>query len=193
MKYSRNRASLVGPWKWWKQKRDLQIDFLKKQGLTPEKSLLDYGCGVLRGGVPLINFLEKGKYCGFEICENRLKEARLELRDNDLESKEPVLVSDIEQVATKFDFIWSYQVFIHIPDHLLDVAISNIARLLKEDGVCFISINTSKKSGSWLEYPFVKKDVDFYSDAFKNYGLCVRPLKFSCKFLDSKMLRINHL
>ena len=53
------RASLVGPPKLWQSKRDCQIKFLLEHGLKQDHYLLDLGCGVLRGGIPIINYLEK--------------------------------------------------------------------------------------------------------------------------------------
>jgi cyclopropane fatty-acyl-phospholipid synthase-like methyltransferase len=53
------RHSLVGPGKLWEMKRAFQIHFLQSVGLTSDQYLLDLGCGTLRGGIPIIKYLER--------------------------------------------------------------------------------------------------------------------------------------
>jgi len=45
-------------------KRRFQIDFFRRQGLRPDQTLFDLGCGTLRGGIPIIDYLEPGFYTG---------------------------------------------------------------------------------------------------------------------------------
>lgn len=59
----------------WRQKRNLQRSFLLASGLQPSHQLLDIGCGTLRGGIPLIDYLEKGNYVGLEPRKKALDEA----------------------------------------------------------------------------------------------------------------------
>ena len=61
------RHSLVGPAHLWEIKRAFQIQFLQSVGLTPDQYLLDMGCGTLRGGIPIIKYLEPGHYYGIRI------------------------------------------------------------------------------------------------------------------------------
>ena len=56
------RHSLVGAGNLWKMKQQFQIDFLTEQGLSKSDLLLDIGCGTLRGGIPMISFLDAGNY-----------------------------------------------------------------------------------------------------------------------------------
>ena len=48
----------VGPW---------QFEYMRAQGLGPDQSLIDIGCGSLRGGVHFIDYLAAHKYYGFDI------------------------------------------------------------------------------------------------------------------------------
>jgi hypothetical protein len=61
--------ALVGPAGVWQESRDFQIQFLTARGLKPEHSLLDLGCGVLRGGIPLIRYLDPGRFVGLDVRE----------------------------------------------------------------------------------------------------------------------------
>ena len=67
---------MVGPAHLWKMKRDFQIDFLRGRGLSPQHYLLDIGCGTLRGGIPLIDYLEPGHYYGVESRAEEIDVAR---------------------------------------------------------------------------------------------------------------------
>ena len=45
----------------WEEMGRLQLEFLQREGLTPEATLLDVGCGCLRAGVHFVRFLEPGR------------------------------------------------------------------------------------------------------------------------------------
>src|SRR5207237_3852901 len=75
------RSAMVGPASLWQMKRDFQINFLRSMGLEPENYLLDIGCGVLRGGIPIIQYLAEGHYYGIEVRSDALEEGTRSLRD----------------------------------------------------------------------------------------------------------------
>lgn len=53
----------------WDEIGGLQRDFLIGQGLRPRDSVLDIGCGSLRGGVTLAKYLKPRNYYGLDISE----------------------------------------------------------------------------------------------------------------------------
>lgn len=55
------RHALVGPARLWKMKREFQIRFLRDMALKPEHYVFDIGCGTLRGGLPIIQYLDSGR------------------------------------------------------------------------------------------------------------------------------------
>ena len=67
----KRRHGMVGPPYLWKMKREFQIKFLTDMDLKPDHYLLDLGCGTLRGGIPIIEYLEIGHYFGFTEEELR--------------------------------------------------------------------------------------------------------------------------
>lgn len=79
MTSAERRHHLVGSPKLWKMKQDFQINFLKSQGLKEKDQLLDIGCGTLRGGIPIIKYLDSGNYCGIEVRDQIITEAKKEL------------------------------------------------------------------------------------------------------------------
>ena len=137
--YKQKRAALVGPLVEdpneallvWNERRNSQIQFLLSQGLKPDHYLLDIGCGVLRGGIPIIQYLDSKHYYGMEKCDERLEEAKRELAEEGLRWKVPHLTTTYQTIDEKFDFIWVFQVFIHLTDEILMETLSNISHLLK--------------------------------------------------------------
>jgi len=81
------RHSLVGPGDLWDVKRRFQLEFLLGAGLKPHHRLLDFGCGTLRGGLPLIEYLDQGNYVGLDVRTETLKEACHELEESGLDQK----------------------------------------------------------------------------------------------------------
>src|SRR3954454_18606924 len=57
---------LGGPFEDFERVGRLQLVTLVQQGLNPSSKVLDVGCGSLRAGYWLMNFLEPGGYHGIE-------------------------------------------------------------------------------------------------------------------------------
>ena len=168
MSINKYRASLVSEPANWQWARDLQIERLKKFfHLKPEDYLLDFGCGVLRGGLPIIEYLNNGHYYGIEIDNVRLQEAKKELEENNLQDKKPVLGTNFSIMDRKMDFIWCFQVFIHMTDEILRESLSSMIKFLKPDGKIISTVNLSEEAieeKKWREYPVVFRSFEFYKD-----------------------------
>ena len=72
------RHDWVGPG-YHEMKREFQINFLKSHGLSPDKTLLDLGCGTLQGGIPIIDYLDVGHYFGIDVRSRVILKAHEEL------------------------------------------------------------------------------------------------------------------
>lgn len=172
------RHFLVGPAELWKMKQDFQIEFLLKQGLKKEDRLLDIGCGTLRGGVPIIKYLESGKYHGIDVREEAIEQAREELKEEKLQAKQPMLYSFDRfselNLPVKFDVIFSFSVLIHMKDEILEECISFVKASLKEEGVFYANVNIgARESRDWLEFPVMFKPLSFYEEVAAKYNLKV--------------------
>ena len=173
---TQRRYELVGPPELWEMKRRIQIDFLRKSGLQPHHYLLDIGCGVLRGGIPLIEYLEEGHYYGIEARSKVLAEGRKLLGKSGLEHKKPHLMvgehlRDVS-LGREMDYIWAFSVLIHLQDTILEEVMEFVARHLKQDGVFYANVDTADlPDGRWQEFPGVRRPLSFYSDVFSRNGL----------------------
>ena len=175
------RHALVGPANLWKMKRDFQIRFLKDVGLKPGHYLFEIGCGTLRGGLPLIQYLENGHYFGVEVRAEVLDEGRKELKEAGLLRKNPTLLlsPDISQLTVnrKFDYIWAFSVLIHMHDNILNDTLDFVSKHLSTEGVFYANVIIgNRKEGNWQGFPVVARTFDFYNKACAMNGLAVSDL-----------------
>jgi SAM-dependent methyltransferase len=152
----------------WKMKRDFQIDFLRERGLSPNHYLLDIGCGTLRGGIPLIEFLEPGHYYGVESREDVIDEGRQELKKERLETRTPVLIAaeDIAKVEIEqdFEYVWAFSVLIHMTDEILSSCLGFVAGRLRPEGVFYANVNIGEAPpGNWQGFPVMYRSLATYS------------------------------
>jgi SAM-dependent methyltransferase len=132
----------------WQRIGSLQRDFLVEHGLKPEHRLLDIGCGCLRGGVFLIEYLDAGHYYGIDRDEEMLKAAReIELPRHGLESKTPTLLRvdgfamSIFPDPLRFDFMLAQSVFTHLDPPDIELCLRRVMRRLRRDGSFFATFN----------------------------------------------------
>lgn len=172
------RHALVGQAKLWELKRDFQIQFLKDMGLMPKHYLCDIGCGTLRGGLPIIKYLDDGRYFGIEVREKVLEEGRKELEEAGLEGNNPTLLlcSDMSQLTIdrKFDYIWGFSVLFHMQDKILNHTLQFVSRHLSENGVLYTNVNIGEREkDNWQGFPVVARPLDFYRKVCAMNGLVV--------------------
>jgi len=175
------RHALVGPAHLWQMKRAFQIDYLRRMGLRPEHHLLDLGCGTLRGGIPLIEYLGQGHYTGLEVRAEVLAEARSELAAAGCAHKEPHLVhvGDLAalELPTRFEFVWAFSVLIHMDDATLAQAVGLVARHLAPEGRFFANVRLgAAREERWERFPVVTRALEFYQGHGARHGLTVEDL-----------------
>ena len=178
MTRARRRHSAVGAAGLWKMKRRFQIGFLRDRGLNPDQDLLDLGCGTLRGGIPIIDYLEPCRYTGLDVRADVIEEARLEVAEAHLEGQEPDLVVaptlDGLDLGRRFDIIWGFQVIIHMTDELLAGAAEFIALHLRSHGKAYVTVRVGPpRSKEWRGFPAVRRPLEFYEERFGAAGLRV--------------------
>jgi len=178
------RHARVGPAHLWKMKRAFQLDYLRREGLERRHRLLDLGCGTLRGGLPLIKFLEPGHYTGVDVRAEVLDEARSELAEADLAHRAPVLLHATDlaelELATRFDVVWAFSVLIHLDDAALEKALGFVAKHLAPDGAFHANVRIPREGGGeepeqrWQGFPVVTRPLDSYRAAGARHALVLR-------------------
>lgn len=177
----RARHDLVGSASLWRMKRDFQFDFLKSAGLAPHHRLVDIGCGTLRGGIPLIRYLDPGHYYGIEARAEALAEARRELEEHDLLDRHPKLIESRDlaglSVPVAFDYAWAFSVLFHMPDEVLEGCIDFVGRQLVEGGSFYANVHIgARRPRRWKEFPVVWRSEADYRGLGARHGLEVEDI-----------------
>lgn len=176
-----DRHDLVGPLNHWQLKRAFQFDFLVAMGLKRSDYFLDIGCGTLRGGIPIIDFLDTGNYTGIDIRKRVLKEAKKELKLHNLSTRNPVILhfKFFEELTfpRKFDVILAFSVLIHMDDTTVAKCFEFVAKNLSQQGVFYANVNiNSKEAASWQGFPVMFKEMEFYNELASSFHLTIEDL-----------------
>src|SRR5205814_2018535 len=86
----------------WDEIGELQLEFLRAQGLESHHKLLDVGCGALRGGIHFANFLQPGNYHGIDLNASLIAAGKIELERSGLAQKNAQLLVDGEFKMSRF-------------------------------------------------------------------------------------------
>ena len=172
---------MVGPPGVWKESQTFQLQFLQAMGLSLEHTVLDVGCGPLRGGIVLIEYLGRGHYVGIDVRPPVIAEARRQIIKRGLTAKQPeVYVSASfgrdELHDRCFDVIWAFQLLYHLEDALVDEYVAQVARQLRPTGAAYANVNPQLPPGRWKEFPYLQRPLEFYQAAGRRHGLDVEAL-----------------
>ena len=128
----------------WDEIGRLQFDFLVEQGLKPTHTLIDVGCGALRGGVHFVRYLRPGHYFGLDINPTLVKAGERELAKAGLADRKPQLIVDDKfqlcRFGRQFDFGVSVSLFTHL--------------FLNHIGRCLVEMQNANHPGSKFFFTF---------------------------------------
>lgn len=119
-----------------------QLEFLKSHGLKPSHSLLDVGCGDLRGGILFVRYLERGNYTGVDQAEIAIRQGLLSADETVLRKDPRFFVGGdfgFEQTGTRFDFLWAHSVLSHVDLSITGKCIESAFSVLRPGGVFLAS------------------------------------------------------
>lgn len=173
----RDRKSLPGRASQWDAMRSYQHSFLFRKGLEPYHAFLDIGCGPLRGGVPIIRYLDTGNYVGLEKWQESIAVAWDVVKEEGIEEKEPILIlgdatSDLD-LRQEFDCILAFSVMHHLYDAEVGKLVEFVKRHLSPGGAFFCTalIGDYKQLPDWFHYPIISRPLAHYQTAAEQNGL----------------------
>lgn len=130
----------------WEEMGKLQFDFLIKKGLQPHNTMLDIGCGTLRGGRHFIKYLNAGNYSGFDISAKVIEYGKELVQKENLANKSPHLwISEKKNLKLEelqgnvFDFILAQSVLTHLPPEPIEELFENIGNIMNESSVFYFT------------------------------------------------------
>jgi SAM-dependent methyltransferase len=143
----------------WREAGRLQFDYLLGHGLQPHHQVLEIGCGNLRAGWLLIDYLETGHYYGLDISAPVLFAAQETLVRHDLAAKLPrlTLVKDMHfdfLPDAQFDLVHAHSVFSHSPLSVIEECFSHVGRIMKADASFYFTFNRTEGT----EYDRLRED-----------------------------------
>ncbi len=178
-----------------------QLDRLVMYGLKSEHKLFDMGCGRLRGGLYLIDYLETGNYVGNDISEEILEKARLFLSEKRLEHKKPRFykTNDVEFNEVKgetFDYIHAQSVLSHMPPDDIESLFGNVSKIMHSNSQFFASFFLTEKNNIYssnqkrnFHYP-----IYWMREMSTKYGLSLEIVKDSSRYAGKqKLLKITKI
>jgi hypothetical protein len=151
----------------------LQLELLKRNGLTPSSRVLEIGCGCLAAGRPILEFLNADRYAAIE--PNRwLIDAVLEgLPDTQtlFEAKRPVFLQnadfDASSLGIKFDFVISHSILSHAAHSQCPQFFRGVKAVLAEEGIALASIRffdaENRLMGDSLSPEWVYPGVSYFA------------------------------
>ncbi len=139
------------------EKGKVFLEYFKELGhLKPEHHVLDVGCGIGRMAIPMTKFLnESGSYKGFDIvkkginwCKKNISKRYPNFEFQHLDIFNPLYNTKGKLESTEFkfpykdesfDFVFLTSVFTHMLPEDVEHYMSEISRVLKQGGHCFIT------------------------------------------------------
>ncbi len=121
----------------WEEVGQMQIDFLRAEGLAPGHRMLDIGCGTLRGGRHFIRYLEPRGYTGVDISEGVIEAGKKLLVEENLVDKQPNLLANTAGDPRfgmfgdeTFDFLLAQSVFTHLKEEHIEECFAHVGRVM---------------------------------------------------------------
>ena len=163
----------------WLQLGQLQFDYLIGHGLQPGDRMLDIGCGNLRAGRLLIDYLHSGHYYGIDISPEILAAAQEKVTEYRLQAKLPylVVVSDLKfgfLPPEWFNVVHAHSVFSHSPIQVIDQCMAHVGRVMTRDGIFDFTFDRTEGP----EHHVLREDFYYRAETLiglaEKYGLNAR-------------------
>jgi hypothetical protein len=135
---------------------ELQMRLLQLNGLQPQHSVLEIGCGALVAGKTLMGFLDPGCYVGIEpnvwLLDAAISED--ETVRPLINAKKPVFLFnedfDASAADRRFDYVLSHSILSHAAEWQLPQFMTAVSACLAPEGVGIVSIRFSDQNGNLI-------------------------------------------
>lgn len=156
----------------WEELGELQAAFLKSRGLTPEHKLLDIGCGCLRLGVHMVDFLKEGNYFGIDLNQELLDAGyNIELGNKGLQHKLPrtnlICNANFEFTLFNetFDMTIAQSLFTHLNFNHIRACINHLSIVMKPSGMFYATFFECPEEANITERIIHSPgDIDTYAE-----------------------------
>jgi ubiquinone/menaquinone biosynthesis C-methylase UbiE len=113
--------------------------------------LVDIGCGALRCGIPIIQYLEKSNYFGLDINESLLEAGKRELAMAGLTGNQPKLLLnnkfELQRFGVSFDFAIAQSLFTHLDMNIIVRCLTEARKVLHSGSKFFVSFLLAPQPG----------------------------------------------
>jgi SAM-dependent methyltransferase len=166
----------------WEDIGRLQFDYLVGRGLQPGHSMLDIGCGTLRGGRHFIGYLEPGRYTGMDISSAAIEFAGELVEKEGLADRRPELVVSWNMDLTfrefegrTFDWLLAQSVFTHLKPPHIEECFAHVGTVMHDDSSFYFTWaeaeRYTERTVKDFSYPF-----SFFEELAQRFGLRVERL-----------------
>jgi hypothetical protein len=164
----------------------LQFNLLTLLGMREQHTLLDVGCGSLRGGRLAISYLLSGCYFGIEPESWLIDEGiRNHMGREMVRLKQPHFSDDPNFTCSifdrKFDFILAHSIFSHAAPHQVKRCLSQAVQAMHNRSLLVATYNVGKSNYSGIEWIYpgaVSYTKEWFHETVSQSGLVARPLNW---------------
>jgi SAM-dependent methyltransferase len=164
-----------------------QFSLLTALGLREENTLLDIGCGSLRGGRLFITYLKPGKYFGIEPEQWLIDQGiETEIGRDLVRLKQPTFSNDSNFTSTgfgrKFDFMLAQSIFSHASQAQIRRCLSEAKKVLEPDGIfaaTFFPGQTNYEGSEWVYPGCVYYTLEHFTKLAADEGLACKALNWT--------------
>jgi SAM-dependent methyltransferase len=133
----------------WEMRGAFQVELLKELGLGPEHTLLDIGCGPLRGGMHFIKYLNTGNYVGVDFNRSFIEAGHLQLKRAGFSSvvNQVAVINDFNfsGLNNKFDYLLCFSVLNHCSESERRLFFNHIGGIMQKNSRLVIT------HGGWFK------------------------------------------
>jgi SAM-dependent methyltransferase len=164
-----------------------QFSLLTALGLREGNTLLDIGCGSLRGGRLFITYLKPGKYFGIEPEQWLIDQGIETEMGHDLVAlKKPSFSNDsnftLSSFERKFDFMLAQSIFSHASQAQIRRCFSEAKKVLEPSGIfaaTFFPGETNYEGTDWVYPGCCYYTLDYFTKLAADEGLACKPLNWT--------------